>query len=62
MANSQSSDPQQWGGDRQVTVLVVDDDLTLQTMILDYFVDNDIRTLLTAGRKEMLRLLVRSEH
>jgi hypothetical protein len=60
MANSQSSDPQQSGGDRQGTV--VDDDPTLQTMILDDFVDDNLRTPLTAGGKEMLRLLVRSEH
>jgi two-component system OmpR family response regulator len=57
MANSLSSDPQQSGGDRQTTVLVVDDDPTLQTMIFDYFVDNNIRTLLASGRKEMLRQL-----
>jgi hypothetical protein len=40
MANSPSSDPQQSGSDRQETVLVVVDDPTLQTTILDYFVDN----------------------
>jgi hypothetical protein len=61
MANSPSSDPQQSGGDRQATVLVDDDDPTLQTMILDYFVDNNIHTLLASGREEMLRRLVRSE-
>ena len=55
MANSPSSDPQQSGDDRQATVLVVDDDPTIQTMILDYFVDNNIRTLLASGREEMLR-------
>jgi DNA-binding response OmpR family regulator len=57
MANSPSGDPQQSGGDRQATVLVVDDDPTLQTMIVDYFVDNNIRTLLASGRDEMLRQL-----
>jgi hypothetical protein len=36
MANSPSSNPQQNGSDRQTTVLVVDDDPTLQRMILDY--------------------------
>jgi DNA-binding response OmpR family regulator len=56
MANSPSGDPQQSGGDRQATV-VVDDDPTLQTMIVDYFVDNNIRTLLASGRDEMLRQL-----
>jgi len=30
------------------------------SMILDYFVDNNIQTLLASGRKEMLRQLVRS--
>jgi two-component system, OmpR family, response regulator len=57
MANSPSSDPQQSGDDRQATVLVVDDDPTIQTMILDYFTDNNIRTLLASGREEMLRQL-----
>ncbi len=57
MANSPSGDPQQNGGDRQATVLVVDDDPTLQTMIVDYFVDNNIRTRLASGRDEMLREL-----
>jgi len=61
MANSPSSDPQQSGGDRQATVLVVDDDPTLQKMILDYFVDNNIRTLLASGRQEMLRQLSAQE-
>jgi two-component system OmpR family response regulator len=61
MANSPSSDPQKSGGDRQTTVLVVDDDPTLQRMILDYFVDNNIRTLLASGRKEMLRQLSAQE-
>jgi hypothetical protein len=40
VANSPSVNPQQDGGDRQVTVLVVDDDPALQTMIFDYFVDS----------------------
>ena len=57
MANSPSTDAQQSGGDRQATVLVVDDDPALQTMIFDYFVDNNIQTLLASGRDEMLRQL-----
>jgi DNA-binding response OmpR family regulator len=57
MANSPSGDLQQSAGDRQATVLVVDDDPTLQTMILDYFVDHDVQTLLASGRDEMLRQL-----
>jgi two-component system, OmpR family, response regulator len=60
MANSPSADPQQCGDDRQ-TVLVVDDDPALQTMIFDYFADNNIQTLLASGRDEMLRLLSRYE-
>jgi len=56
MPNS-SSDPQQSGGDRQATVLVVDDDPSLQTMIFDYFTDNNIQTLLASDRKDMLRQL-----
>src|SRR5580658_8204336 len=61
MANSLSSDLQQSGDDRQATVLVVDDDPTLQTMIFDYFVDNNIQTLLASGRNEMLRQLSAQE-
>jgi two-component system, OmpR family, response regulator len=57
MANSPSSDPIQSGVDRQATALVVDDDPALQRMILDYFVDNNIRTLSASGRDEMVRLL-----
>ena len=57
MAASPSSDLPRIGGDRQATVLVVDDDPTLQTMIFDYFVDNNIQTLLASGREEMLRQL-----
>ena len=61
MVNSPSSDPHQSGSDRQATVLVVDDDPTLQTMIFDYFVDNNIQTLLASGREEMLRQLSTQE-
>ena len=56
MTSSPSSDPIQ-GGDRPVTVLVVVDDPALQRMILGYFVDNNIRTLLASGRQEMVRQL-----
>jgi two-component system, OmpR family, response regulator len=61
MANPPSTDSQHSGGDRQITVLVVDDDPTLQTMIVDYFVDNNIRTLVASGREEMLRHLSAQE-
>jgi two-component system, OmpR family, response regulator len=56
MVNSRSADPQQSGDDRQ-TVLVVDDDPAMQTMIFDYFVENNIRTLLASDPDEMLRQL-----
>jgi two-component system, OmpR family, response regulator len=61
MVNSPSSDPHQSGSDRQATVLVVDDDPTLQTMILDYFVDNNIQTRLASGREQMLSQLSAQE-
>ncbi len=57
MTNSPHSDLRQGAGDRHTTVLVVDDDPALQTMILDYFVDNNIQTLLASDRKDMLRQL-----
>ena len=57
MANSQSHDPEQSCGDHQATVLVVDDDPALQSMIFDYFVDSNIQTLLASGRQEMPRQL-----
>jgi DNA-binding response OmpR family regulator len=44
-------------GDRQVCVLVVEDDPALQRMILNYFEENNIRTLVASGRDEMLRQL-----
>ena len=40
---------------RQVCVLVVEDDAALQRMILNYFTENNIRTLLASGRREMVR-------
>jgi two-component system, OmpR family, response regulator len=61
MVNPPSGDPHQSGSDRPATVLVVDDDPTLQTMVLDYFVDNNIQTLLASGREEMLRQLSTQE-
>jgi DNA-binding response OmpR family regulator len=45
------------GGDRQVCVLVVEDDPALQRMILNYFGENNIRTLVASGREEMVRQL-----
>src|SRR6266700_170168 len=48
-------------GDRQVCVLVVEDDPALQRMILNYFGENNIRTLLASGRQDMIRQLGSSE-
>jgi two-component system, OmpR family, response regulator len=44
-------------GDRQVSVLVVEDDPALQRMILNYFSENSIHTLVASGRQEMVRAL-----
>ena len=44
-------------GDRQVCVLVVEDDPALQRMILNYFGENNIRTRVASGRQEMARQL-----
>jgi two-component system OmpR family response regulator len=44
-------------GDRQACVLVVEDDPALQRMILDYFVENNIRTLVASDRREMVSKL-----
>jgi DNA-binding response OmpR family regulator len=61
MASSPSRNPVQDGGDRQTTALVVDDDPALQRMILDYFVDNNIRALPATGRVEVAQLLATHE-
>ena len=47
--------------DRSICVLLVEDDQALQRMILDYFKQNDIRTLIASGRKEMVGELARNE-
>jgi hypothetical protein len=57
MENLSTNDPA--SGDRRATVLV--DMIPPCSMILHYFVDHNIQTLLASGRKEMLRQLVRSE-
>ena len=48
-------------GDRQVCVLVVEDDPALQRMILNYFGENNIRTLLACGRQDMVGQLGSTE-
>ena len=42
-------------------MLVVEDDPALQRMILDYFSENNIRTILASNREEMARQLQRGE-
>jgi len=47
--------------DRQVCVLVVEDDPALQRMILNYFAENNIRTLVANSRQEMVDRLGKTE-
>ena len=44
-------------GDRQVCVLVVEDDAALRRMVVNYFEENNIRALTAEGRDEMARQL-----
>ena len=46
---------------RQVCVLIVEDDPALQRMILNYFSENSIHTLVASGRQEMVQHLGRAE-
>jgi two-component system, OmpR family, response regulator len=55
MGKTSSNDPGL--DDRQVCILVVEDDTALQRMILSYFGENNIRTLVASGREEMVRQL-----
>ncbi|MGY0571615.1 MULTISPECIES: response regulator [unclassified Bradyrhizobium] len=55
MGGSSSTDAGLRGNvERQVCVLVVEDDPALQRMILNYFGENNIRTLLASNRQEMV--------
>jgi DNA-binding response OmpR family regulator len=45
------------GEDRQLNVLLVEDDPAFQRMISNYFADNNIRTLVASGRQDMNRHL-----
>jgi two-component system OmpR family response regulator len=47
--------------DRGVRVLLVEDDPALQRMIVNYFGEHNMRTLLASGRKDMVRHLSASE-
>ncbi|HVI61747.1 MAG TPA: response regulator [Bradyrhizobium sp.] len=58
MGKTSSNDPGlRASSDRQVCVLVVEDDPALQRMILSYFGENNIRTLVASDREEMVRQL-----
>ena len=48
-------------GDRPVCVLLVEDDPALQRMIVSYFAENNIRTLVASGRHELVRHLGSTE-
>jgi two-component system OmpR family response regulator len=61
MGQTSSSDLGLRGSDYHVCVLVVEDDPALQRMILDYFMENNIRTLVASGRQEMIRQLGSAE-
>ena len=62
MSSPSLSDPGLHGSvDRQVCVLVVEDDPALQRMILNYFVENNIRTLVASNRQEMVDRLGHTE-
>src|SRR5882757_6273729 len=62
MSGSSVKDPGLRGSvERQVCVLVVEDDPALQRMILNYFVENNIHTLLASDRQEMVRQLGSTE-
>ena len=58
MAETSSKDPSlRASGDRQVCVLVVEDDAALRRMVVNYFEENNIRALTAEGRDEMARQL-----
>src|SRR6266540_4244740 len=62
MSETSSNDPGLRGsGDRQVCILVVEDDPALQRMILSYFGENNIRTLVACGRQDMVGQLGSAE-
>ena len=62
MNNSSPNDPGSRGSvDRQVSVLLVEDDPALQRMILNYFAENNIRTHVANNRQEMVDRLGKIE-
>jgi two-component system, OmpR family, response regulator len=62
MSESSPNEPGFRGSlERQVCVLVVEDDPALQRMILNYFAENNIRTLVANSRQEMVDRLGKNE-
>src|SRR5258708_33247724 len=62
MSGSSVKDPGLRGSvERQVCVLVVEDDPALQRMILNYFRENNIRTLMASNGQEMVDHLAGAE-
>jgi two-component system, OmpR family, response regulator len=62
MSDLSPNDPPSRGSiDRQVCVLVVEDDPALQRMILNYFAENNIRTVVANNRQEMVDRLGKAE-
>lgn len=62
MSESSPSEPGPSGSaGRQVSVLLVEDDPALQPMILNYFAENNIRTLVANNRQEMIDRLSETE-
>ncbi len=57
MDETSLNDLTQETGDRHVCVLVVEDDAALQRMIVNYFQENGVHTLVASGRQEMLARL-----
>jgi hypothetical protein len=56
MGEASSDDPGlSKGADRQIRVLVAEDDPALQRMIINYLAENIIRVLAASGRQEMVR-------
>jgi two-component system, OmpR family, response regulator len=62
MSDLSPNDPGSRGSvDRQACVLVVEDDPALQRMIVNYFGENNIRTLVACNRPEMIDRLGKTE-
>jgi two-component system, OmpR family, response regulator len=61
MGETSSNDLGLRGSDRQLCVLVVEDDPALQRMIVNYFEENGIRTPVASNRRDMIQQLGANE-